>query len=564
MSKTYSRRTVLRLAAAATGSLLAEQAMASTLWRRQRWYAKQGVANRIGTPAGAGFGVGICPVIPSGFKEMVGCHIPGHANYGNYQYQDGSVMVWVPAFYYRLAHASNPTYAVHGVNSVDVKPYSYFTDVAAANAAGYALHRAFYDAGAIKAGFMVDKYLCSSNAWGTGYIASSILNGNPLTADAAHNPLTGLTACSVNQLYEFINAAHARDGVNGAVNASSIFFPASRFIYSALALLSLAHGQAATSTTNCAWYSATTTNFPKGCNNNALADASDTAVKWQSDGYSNCGKTGSAGYGGGAGNVFAKAAHNGQACGIVDLNGLVWEASIGFSSLVTTVAIAGLSKANPCVVTWTGHGLTTGAFVQIGAITQADWTVLNNKIFTITKINDDSFFLDGVDTSGIALDYVPATDPGAIKKGTFYAAKTSVAMKSFTAGTAAATDHWGATGIAAMMDEVPVVFETAYPNNGIAQRFGDGAGQVLAEDVSGSDWLQTGLGFPSSAAGASPSGTNLFGTDYYYQYMQDSCFLLSGGSWNDATHAGVWTANWNTARAYTGYLVGFRCACYPV
>jgi len=520
--------------------------------------------NHCNYPGGVGFGVGICPKVPFGFIELPGTRMLGHANFGNYQYQDGSVMVWVPAFYYRLAHASNPTYAVHGVNSVDIKPYSAFADATAANAAGYALHRAFYDAGAIKRGVMVDKYMCSSNAWGTGTIASSIKNGNPLSAHADHNPVEGLTACSVNQLYEFINAAHARDGADGAINASSIFFPASRFIYSALALLSLAHGQAASATTNCAWYSASTTNFTKGCNNNALADTNDTSVKWQSDGYSNCGKTGSAGYGGGDGNVFAKSAHNGQDCGIVDLNGLMWESSLGFSSIVTLVAIAGLSRANPCVVAWTGHGLTTGAFAQIGAITQAGWTVLNDKIFSITRIDDNSLSLDGVDTSALAADYVPATDPGTIKNGTFYAAKTSIAMKSFTSGTAAATDHWGATGIAAMMDAVPVVFETAYPNNGIAQRFGDGAGQVLAEDVSGSDWLQTGLGFPSSAAGASPSGTNLFGADYYYQYMVDACFLLSGGYWSNGAVAGVWTANWSYYRTYAYSFVGFRLACYPV
>ncbi len=523
--------------------------------------------NDIGTPGGAGFGVGVAPVTPSGFSVLTGTtdSTRTHDNFGNYQYADGSVMCWVPLFYYRIGHADNPTYAAYGVNSVDVLPESAFVNEAAANAAGYALHRVFTDGGAVKRGVMVDKYMCSSNAWGTGTIASSIKNGNPLSAHLDHNPLTGLTACSVNQLYEFINAAHARDGVDGAVNASSIFFPASRFIYSALALLSLAHGQAATAADSCAWYDATgVINFPKGCNNNALADTNDTAVKWESDGYSTCGKTGSAGYGGGAGNEFAKSAHNGQNCGIVDLNGLMWEASLGFSSIVSSVAIAGLSRANPCVVTWTGHGLATGGFAQIDAITQADWTVLNGKIYTVTRIDDNSFSLDGVDTSGIALDYDPVADPGTIKKGTFYAAKTSAAMKDFTSGIAAATDHWGATGLAAMMDQMQPVFETGYPNNGFAQRFGDGAGQVLAEDVSGNDWLQTGLGFPSAAAGISLAGTNLFGTDYYYQYMQDSCFLLSGGSWGYAAYAGVWAAGWSGGRAGTSSSVGVRLACYPV
>ena len=521
--------------------------------------------NHCNYPGGVGFGVGICPIVPAGFIELPGTRMLGHDNFGNYQYQEGSICVWRPLAYYRMGHVDNPTYGTYGVNSIHVVPESAFANVAAANAAGYALHRVFYDGGAIKRGYMEDKYINSQNAWGAGYIASSIKNGNPITAHPDHNPVAGLTACSVNQLHEFINAAHARDGIDGAVNPNSIWFSASRFVDSWRAILTAAHGQAATSTEFCAWYDpAGVTNFPKGCNNNALGDANDAAVKWESDGYSNCGKAGSAGYGGGAGNDYRKAMCNGQASGVADANGLVWTVSLGFSSIVSSTAIAGLSRANPCVVTWAGHGLTTGGFAQIDAITQASWTVLDGNIYAITRIDDNSFSLDGVDTSGIALDYDPVADPGTIKKGTFYAAKTSVAMKDFTSGAAAATDHWGATGLAAMTDQVQPVFETGYPGNGFAQRFGDGAGQVLAEDVSGNDWLQTGLGFPSAAAGISPAGTNLFGADYYYQYMQDSCFLLSGGAWYYATGAGVWAASWNGHRTSTNGYVGFRCACYPV
>ena len=524
--------------------------------------------NDIGVPNGPGFGVGICPALPANFSLITGTTDSTrlHDNYGNYQYADGSIMVWVPAFYYRIGHASNPTYATYGVNSVDVKPYSYFADVTAANAAGYALHRAFHDGGAIKRGFMVDKYLCSRNAWGTGYIASSVKNGNPLSAHADHNPMTGLTACAANAYYEAFNAAHARDGVNGAVNASSIFFPGSRFIISALALLATAHGQVASSTNNCSWYSATT-NFPKGCNNNALADANDTAVKWESDGYSQCGKTGSAGYGGGAGNVFAKSTHNGQNCGIADLNGLMWEISPGISSIAATVAIAGMTRANPCAVTWTAHGLTTGAVVMVGGdtdITQAGWTALNDKLFAITRIDDNSFSLAGVDSSGFAADYDPVADPGTITKATFYTAKETVAMRTFTGGNSAATDHWGATGIAATMDAFSPAFETTYPNNGNVMRFGDGAGQVLSEATSGAGWLKSGLGFPVSLSGISAAGTNLFGADYYYQWLRGDLGLLSGAGWSNVAYAGVWAAYWFFHRAHSNNGVGFRCACYPV
>jgi len=521
-------------------------------------------ANDIGVPGAAGFGVGVVPSTPAGFSALAGTTTPGHDNYGNYQYADGSVMCWVPLFYYRIGHTGNPTYATYGVNSVDVLPESAFVNEAAANSAGYALHRVFTDGGVTKRGCMVDKYMASKLAKGAGFVAASVKNGLPISTSSVHNPIADLTACAGNAYFYAVDAAHARDGVAGAVNASSIFFCCSRFVHAALALLALAHGQAASSATNCAWYSATTTNFVKGCNNNALADANDTAVKWESDGYSNCGKTGSAGYGGGVGNEFAKSTHNGQNCGVADLNGLMWEISTGITNIVSGVAIAGMARANPCVVNWTAHGQATGAAVMLLEITQAGWVGLKDKLFAITRIDDDHFSLDGVDSSGFAADYDPVADPGTITKAAFYTAKESVAMSAFSSGATGATDHWGATGVAAMMAAFAPAFETAYPNNGFTQRFGDGAGQVLSDGTSGAGWLAAGLGFPVSLSGVSPAGSSLFGADYYYQYFTNLLCLLSGAYWDYGTAAGVWAAHWGSARANSYYGVGFRCACYPV
>ena len=484
---------------------------------------------------------------------MVGYNLLSSDNYGNYQYKDGSIMVWVPKFYYKIS-----------TNDIDIKSIYDYPTTALANAAGYALHRAFIDGGAEKAGFMFDKYQISKNALGAGYVGSSIKNGLPISAHADHNPIAGLTACAGNYYYEMINAAHARDGVDGAVNASSMFHCASKFQYAALAMLSVAHGQASAATGLCAWYDATN-NFPKGCNNNALSDANDGTVIWESDGYSNCGKTGSAGYGGGAGNVFAKSTHNGQACGVADLNGLMWEVSLGLTSIRTTVAIEAMTRANPCIVTWTGHGLTTGKPVMIGDtdITQAGWTALNSKIFAVTVINADTFSLDGVDSSAFAAVYDAVTDPGQIHKATFYVAKQATVMKDFTFGNSGATDHWGATGVAAMMDEFTPAFETGYPNNGYVQRFGSGANQVLAEDVSGAAWLLTGLGLPKDKDGMDTTGINLFGRDYFYQYIQNQLCVRVCGPWSYASSAGVWTVAWSNSRSDANYAVGFRLGLYP-
>jgi hypothetical protein len=148
-------------------------------------------------------------------------------------------------------------------DDIDIKSVYDFADTAAANAAGYYLHRAFIDGGVEKDFFFRDKYTNSKVAWGTGYIAASIKNGNPISTASTHNPIADLTACSINQYYEAINAAKARDGVNGAVSASSNWFCSSVFIEDALIKLALAHAQASSSTANCAWYHATY-NYPKG------------------------------------------------------------------------------------------------------------------------------------------------------------------------------------------------------------------------------------------------------------------------------------------------------------
>lgn len=504
----------------------------------------------IGTPGEAGFGVGVAPLVPTGFTPLAGYANPADDNYGNYSYTDDSVMVWIPAFYYRVAHASNPTYATYGVNSVDVQPYSAFATLAEANAAGYALHRAFYDGGSIQQGVFVDKYLTSNNA-GT---ASSLLNGVPLTS-AQRGAVTTtafatLTGAPANNYGGALAAAKSR---------GTRFFCNSKFIHAALALLSLAHGQAAASTTNCAWYSATTTNFPKGNNNNALKDANDTTVIWQDDGTAtNCGKTGSAGYGGGAGNVFAKSTHNGQNCGIADLNGNVWEINIGVTCIATSSTITGATQANPVqITTSTAHGRTTGDMIQIESV--VGMTQLNNRLYTITIVDPTHYTLDGIDGTA----YTAYGSAGTATNGAFYIAKTSKAMKDFTGSNTLATDHWGATGVAANMDVFTPTFRADPGQDTMDRRYGNAANQVLSEATSGAGWLNTGIGHPLSAGISNgTSGTNLFGLDYLYQYMRNELCLISGGSWNRTTVAGVWAVYWSYDRTVSANVVGFRAASY--
>jgi hypothetical protein len=271
----------------------------------------------IGLAGGKGFGVGLYPTktLPTGFSELNGTRDRSSANYGNYQYADGSIMCWIPRFYYRIGSEASPNYGTYALNAIDIAGVDTYATEALANAAGFALHRAFYNGGAVKTGFFVDKYLCSNNA-GT---ASSIALGNPLSSAAAHNPFSGLTGTPANIYGSAFTAVKTR---------GASFFPTSIFIHGALAMLSVAHGQAATASTYCAWYDAgRTINFPKG-NNNNLADSNDATVTFTSTGhalYPNCAKTGSA-------SNLAKTAHNGQTNGVVDLNSNLWEITSGFVS----------------------------------------------------------------------------------------------------------------------------------------------------------------------------------------------------------------------------------------
>jgi hypothetical protein len=505
--------------------------------------------NSIGIPGQIGFGVGICPEqnLPPGMVPMVGCYTVGHPNYGNYVFAEGSQLIYVPKNYILVGNGSNGL----SVNLLDVADISRFPTTAIANAAGYMLHRAFIDGGQEQQGYFVDKYLCSQNSWGSGYIASSLPKGNPISASSAHNPIGNLTAANgTNAFYAAIDCAKARDGINGLVNPNSNFFCCSQFIRSNLAILSMAHGQASASTSACGWFGSSH-NFPKGCNNNTLGDTDDSSVLYLTDGYSNCGKTGS-------GIQFSKTTHNGQPSGIADLNGLLCEISTGLTSIGKTVSITAATQANPCVITAPNHGFTTGQIIMFSSV--GGMTQLLNNLYTITVIDTNTFSLNGVNSTG----YTAFTSGGTANTATFYAANQSTAMKAFTSGNTLATDHWGSNGVAATMSPFAPPFVAGAGGSSLHQYYGNGANQVLAPDMSGANWLLTGLGMPATSNGLSVTGTDLFGTNLFYQYMADQLCLISSGDWGSGVHGGEWNLNWAYARAYSGDDVGFRVACYPV
>lgn len=557
------------------------------------WSAIQpnSLVNHIGVPGTAGFGVGICPSLPAGFTPLPGCTDPLSANYGNYQFSDGSIMVWIPAFYLRLGHAGNPTYAAYGVNSLDIKPLSAYPTEAEANADGYYLHRAFVNAGANQLGFFRDKYDCSLN----GNVASSIAGVMPMVsgpvsmaatamvADTQYTVLTvgttdytmvggtnvvgarftatgpGAGTGTVSQQVGFLGAtANGQtptniygDAIKAARSRGAKFVPETIFMADALCRLTAAHGQASTSATYCAWYDATgVKNFPKGNNNGALKDVDDTSVTFTSAGvaaYPAFALTGS-------GAPFAKTTHNGQACGITDVAGNIWKINPGMTCIAAAKTITGATQTNPVQLTIAAHGYATGRLAMITGV--VGMTQLNDKVYKLTVIDANTVSLDGVDGTA----FTAYTSGGSCTTGTFHLLKSSVDVAALTSGATLATDHWGATGVAAQFDQVEVNFATGYPSNGFAQRFGNGANAVFDWSTPAGRALAM-AGMPA-AGGVSVAGSNLMGLDYFYQYIRDQLCVVSRGFWDYASLAGSRSRVLNSYRTSANSYVGFAASRY--
>jgi len=331
-----------------------------------------GTVNNIGTPGQQGFGVGIAPSLPTSMAKLYGTEDPASDTYGNYQYSDGSIMCYVPVACYKYGTGANGL----PLNKPDVKSFSYFENsLTIANAAGYALHRSFYNGGSIRPGYFVDKYLVSKN----GSIASSIKNGVVLTS-ATRGGLANSPFSSIGQADAFYGA------IGVARTRGAAFHPKTIFQTAFLALLANAHGSAATGQTYCAWYDGTgVVNFPKGNNNNALGDVNDGSIAYVWDGnatHAGCGKTGSA-------NFFAKTTHNGQNSGVADINGLVWEITpfglvsngTNYFLLNTSVDVNTITSGNTLATdAWGATGLAA-MYTDIGATYGALTASSTNKVF---------------------------------------------------------------------------------------------------------------------------------------------------------------------------------------
>ena len=218
-----------------------------------------------------GFGCGVASeklVTSLGFTGMPGYNDPNSNNYGNYEDSFGNFFVFIPKFYFKWDW--NTVY-------VSSTPKS-----------DYVIHRAFINAGKEIEGFFIGKYQFGLN----GSEATSVPGPVKIHQEG----------------YLFLDQANALGDRYTLINS---------FMFNALAILTKAQSQ---SGKNAAWLDVKPY-YPKG-NNNRGKDINDTSVTF----------TGSTPAHTGSGVPFAKTTHNGQNCGVADLNGNVHEFGLGLTS----------------------------------------------------------------------------------------------------------------------------------------------------------------------------------------------------------------------------------------
>lgn len=258
----------------------------------------------IGVAGTIGYGVAAIrdADVPSGWFKLTGHDDKTHDNYGNLMHLSTSVGVNIAKYWVK-----------YGVDNI-IQTANYA-------ATGYVIHAGFLNAGITHNGFIFDKFLCGN----VNGIFTSKQGIDPCSTNSAHNPISALNGAPANNYGGIYKAVASR---GAGFNVPSLMQ------YKALADIAKAHADAGATIAEAAWMDVLPY-APKGCNNNALADTNDSSVKFTSSGYSNCPLTGS-------GIPFAKTTHNGQACGVADLNGSMWEIASGFTLLE---AVAGVPAA---------------------------------------------------------------------------------------------------------------------------------------------------------------------------------------------------------------------------
>ena len=223
-------------------------------------------------------------------------------------------------------------------NAIVIAPADSFADRNDAEQHGFILPRGFIDGGKEKPCFFIANSLAisySNKQYSFGFSGETLSNSSlTLSRCETHRPPYNHFISADSAIY------YARDERNNC-NLVSIF------AWSVICLISLAQGQYAASTNDCAWYDSTLQkNYPKGINNTNV-DVDDPTVSING-GMSNLwgdpfvDKS-----------VYAKTTHNGSINGITHVNGWLLQPTIGVSAgdhvlyiLKESVALKDITQSN--------------------------------------------------------------------------------------------------------------------------------------------------------------------------------------------------------------------------
>ena len=219
-------------------------------------------------------------------------------------------------------------------NAIVIAPADAFADRNEAQQHGFILPRGFIDGGKEKPCFFIANTLAlgwtgTSNMEGYyayGIAGTAEFGQSALPTSPAVNTLIRLNGFTDNSPYigpmrEVLKGGKLTYDSASAINCLSIF------AWSAICLISLAQGQYATSTNDCAWYdSSLQKNYPKGINSTNV-DTDDSTV------HINTGMSSNTGDAFVDESVYAKTTHNGSINGITHVNGWLYQPTVGVSGL---------------------------------------------------------------------------------------------------------------------------------------------------------------------------------------------------------------------------------------
>lgn len=197
-------------------------------------------------------------------------------------------------------------------NAIVIAPADAFADRNEAQQHGFILPRGFIDGGKEKPCFFIANSMLRGSSYSHPICGHEDLSNN-FNLIRCDTPASGINAGSTVEVLDRYRL--------GNVNFISIF------AWSAICLISLAQGQYATSTNDCAWYdSSLQKNYPKGINNTNV-DADDSTI------FINNSMNSTGGNAFVDKSVYAKTTHNGSINGITHVNGWLLQPTIGVSGL---------------------------------------------------------------------------------------------------------------------------------------------------------------------------------------------------------------------------------------